>query len=88
MSCFFFPLFLPPYQIEETSLEVQQLKLCTPAAGAMGSIPDRGTKIPHVAEQLSPSATTTKPLLWSQTLQLLKSVLLRARALQQGEPPQ
>ena len=42
---FFFPPFLPPYQIEETSLEVQQLKLCTPAAGAMGSIPDRGTKI-------------------------------------------
>ena len=29
-------------------------------AGDVGSIPGRGTKIPHVAGQLSPCATTTE----------------------------
>ena len=29
-------------------------------AGDVGSIPDRGTKIPHAAGQLSPRATTTE----------------------------
>ena len=30
-------------------------------AGDVGSIPGRGTKIPHAAGQLSPRATTTEP---------------------------
>ena len=30
-------------------------------AGDAGSIPGRGTKIPHAAGQLSPHATTTEP---------------------------
>ena len=30
-------------------------------AGDTGSIPGRGTKIPHAAGQLSPCATTTEP---------------------------
>ena len=30
-------------------------------AGDVGSIPGKGTKFPHVAEQLSPGAATTKP---------------------------
>ena len=30
-----------------TSLAVQWLRLCTSTAGGMGSIPDRGTKIPY-----------------------------------------
>ena len=30
-------------------------------AGDAGSIPGQGTKIPHAAGQLSPSATTTEP---------------------------
>ena len=30
-----------------TSLAVQWLRLCTPNAGGMGSIPGQGTKIPH-----------------------------------------
>ena len=29
-------------------------------AGDVGSIPDRGTKIPHATGQLSPCATTTE----------------------------
>ena len=33
-------------------------------AGDVGSIPGRGTKIPHAAEQLSPCAVTTEPQLW------------------------
>ena len=32
-------------------------------AGDAGSIPGRGTKIPHAAEQLSPCATSTEPVL-------------------------
>ena len=32
-------------------------------AGDTGSIPGRGTKIPHAAEQLNPRATTTEPAL-------------------------
>ena len=32
-------------------------------AGDAGSIPGRGTKIPHATEQLSPCTTTTKPAL-------------------------
>ena len=30
-------------------------------AGDAGSIPGRGTRIPHAAEQLSPCATSTEP---------------------------
>ena len=30
-------------------------------AGDVGSIPGRGTKIPHATGQLSPRAATTKP---------------------------
>ena len=32
-------------------------------AGDAGSIPGRGTKIPHAVEQLSPRAATTEPAL-------------------------
>ena len=32
----------------------------TSNAGDLGSIPGRGTKIPHASGQLSPSATTTE----------------------------
>ena len=32
-----------------------------PTAGALGSIPGRGTKIPHATEQLSLHVTTTEP---------------------------
>ena len=35
---------------EGTSLEVQQLRLCAPTAGAVGSIPGGGTKIPHAPQ--------------------------------------
>ena len=31
-------------------------------AGHVGSIPDRGTKIPHEAEQLSPYTTAREPM--------------------------
>ena len=31
-------------------------------AGNMGSIPGRGTKIPHAAGQLSPGAATREPM--------------------------
>ena len=34
---------------EGTSLAVQRLRLCASNTGAMGSIPGRGTKIPHAA---------------------------------------
>ena len=33
-----------------TSLAVQWLRFCASNAGGMGSIPGRGTKIPHVAD--------------------------------------
>ena len=33
-----------------TSLVVQWLRLYTSTAGGMGSIPDRGTKIPHAVQ--------------------------------------
>ena len=33
--------------IAGTSLVVQRLRLCTSTAGTAGSIPGRGTKIPH-----------------------------------------
>ena len=33
-----------------TSLVVQWLRRCTPSAGAMGSSPARGTKIPHATQ--------------------------------------
>ena len=33
-----------------TSLAVQWLGLCAPNAGGTGSIPGRGTKIPHAAQ--------------------------------------
>ena len=32
-----------------TCLAVQWLRLCTSTAGGMGSVPDRGAKIPHAA---------------------------------------
>ena len=35
-------------------------------AGDAGSIPGRGTKIPHAVEQLSPRAATTEPALLNQ----------------------
>ena len=35
---------------EGTSLEVQRLRLCTSTAGAVGSIPGGGTKIPHAPQ--------------------------------------
>ena len=34
---------------EGTSLEVQRLRLCASTAGSAGSIPGRGTKVPHAA---------------------------------------
>ena len=36
-----------------TFLVVQWLRICLPVQGDVGSIPGRGTKIPHVAGQLS-----------------------------------
>ena len=36
-------------------------------AGDAGSIPGRGTKIPHATEQLSPHATTKSPLTATKT---------------------
>ena len=36
-------------EVAGTSLVVQQLRLRTPNAGGPGSIPGRGTKIPHTA---------------------------------------
>ena len=36
-------------KIHGTSLAVQWLRLCAPNAGGTGSIPGRGTKIPHAA---------------------------------------
>ena len=35
---------------KEISLAVQWLRLCTSTAGGTGSIPGRGTKIPHAAQ--------------------------------------
>ena len=51
-------------------------------AGDMGSIPDPGS-IPHVVEQLSPSATTTEPALQSPRPTTTEARTPRARALQQ-----
>ena len=43
---------------------VQWLRIRLPAsAGDVGSIPGRGTKIPHAMGQLSPHAATTEPVL-------------------------
>ena len=47
--------------MHRASLAVQWLRLHTSNAGAMGSIPGQGTKIPHVTEQLSLCAATTEP---------------------------
>ena len=47
-----FPLWIPKglkNQHGGTSLVVQWLRLCTPNAGRVGSIPGRGTKIPHAS---------------------------------------
>ena len=33
-----------------TSLVVQWLRLCAPNAGGVGSIPGKGTKIPHATQ--------------------------------------
>ena len=45
-----------------TFLVVQWLRICLAMQGDLGLIPGWGTKIPHVAEQLSPHATTTNPM--------------------------
>ena len=34
-----------------TSLAVQWLRLCTSTTGGVGSIPSRGTKIPHATQR-------------------------------------
>ena len=63
-------------------------------AGDMGLSPASG-KIPHAAEQLSLSATTTEPAVRAHEPQLLSSCATttearvpRARARQQEKPPQ
>ena len=43
-------------------------------AGDVGSITGRGTKIPHVTEQLNPCAATTEPQLWSTCAATRESV--------------
>ena len=49
--------------IIHTSLAVQGLRLCTPNTGGRGSIPDKGTKILHVAQcpENEPTNQTKKP---------------------------
>ena len=49
---------LSPFYREEdgTSLVVQWLRLCASDAGGTGSIPGRGTKIPHAVQHGSPAA--------------------------------
>ena len=44
-----------------TCLLVQMLRIHLAMQGDKGSIPGRGTKIPHATEQLSPQATTAEP---------------------------
>ena len=44
-----------------TCLLVQWLRIHLAMQGDKGSIPDRGTKIPHATEQLNPQAATTEP---------------------------
>ena len=42
-----------------TSLAIQWLRLCTSTAGVAGSIPGRGTKIPHGVWPKNKTTTTT-----------------------------
>ena len=63
--------------ITGTSLVVQWLRLHAPNAGGPGSIPGRGTKVPH---------TTTKPAClnyWARMLQSLWTATREACTLQQ-----
>ena len=48
--------------VQGTSLVVQWLGLWASNARVLGSIPDRGTKMPHAAEQLNLGAATTEPV--------------------------
>ena len=41
----------------------------------MGSIPDKGKKIPHATGQLSQWATTSEPELWSLQVATIKPTL-------------
>ena len=49
-----------------TSLAIQWLKLHIPNAGGMGSIPGRGTNIPHVAQHGKNNNNKKTPMLSSQ----------------------
>ena len=48
-------------ELPGTSLVVQWVRLCAPNAGALSSIPGRGTRSHMHAATKSPHATTKKP---------------------------
>ena len=63
-----------------TSLVVQWFRIRLPMQGTVGSVPDRGTKIPHAAGQLSPHTATREPMCHSYwSLCALEPVLRNKR---------
>ena len=70
-----------------TSLAVQQLSLCTPDAGHMGSIPGQGTKVPHAEwGSRSRGGEEVPPTGWLKTIEICCLKVLKARSLRSKCP--